>query len=397
MTTCLKGAVPVVVAAMLAGAVLGACGTAEEARGLEAYGEEVERLKARIAEDPGDAAALRDLGEIYLRAGHPTRAYETLKDAYARAPSDPELLFYLGLAAESVGKRKGARKVFGQFTEVPRRSPYHALMMGRYVWLARQQARADVRRRLAEERIEQRSVSRRAVAVLPLACSGGEEPEAWGRGFAELLTDDLARIRGVQPVDRVRVQTLLAELAPPRRVHADPSQAPQIGRVLGAGHLLGGSCAVDGDTVRLDLRLARTKEGAAESPRFDDRAGTLPELFQAQGALAAEVAAALGVAVTRREKQSVTAVPTQNPDAFLAYSRGLLAEDRGEFEAAAAHYRRAHRLAPEFGAPARRTTRAEGLVAASGPPQRVLRTTQRTTAHRTSETGADASVASHEE
>ena len=208
---------------------------------------------------------------------------------------------------------------------------------------------------------------------------------ALGRGVAEELTDDLAHIRGVRPVEQVRVQALLGELSPPRDAYANPSTAPQIGRILGAGHLVGGTCRVRGNSVQIDLRLAQVRGRRASGETAESavrRTGPLEDIFRLQGQAAVSVVRHMGIAVTEPETRMVTSVPTRNVDAFLEYAFGLVAEDRGRFEEAAEHYRRAHRLAPGYHEPARRTERAEGLSAAAGPRRSALRAVDQFTSSR---------------
>ena len=64
--------------------------------------------------------------------------------------------------------------------------------------------------------------------------------------------------------------------------------------------------------------------------------------------------------------------PTRNLQAFLAYSQGLEAEARGDYEAAAQAFQRAQELDPGFSEAANQQEEAEGLSAAGGKTEEAL-------------------------
>jgi tetratricopeptide (TPR) repeat protein len=61
-----------------------------------------------------------------------------------------------------------------------------------------------------------------------------------------------------------------------------------------------------------------------------------------------EIARQLGYELSAAELEMVLENGTQNLAAFLAYSRGLLAEDRGDYRSAAAFYAEAAQADPNF-------------------------------------------------
>ncbi|NBB85873.1 MAG: tetratricopeptide repeat protein [Bacteroidetes bacterium] len=345
----------------------------------EDYREEVARLQREIAEDPDEAAPLRDLGVIYVRTQRSAEGYEYLQQAYARDQDDPKILFFLGLAAEKVGKRQAAIQLFERFPDVPSDSPYRRLMEGRYEWLTRLVVRENIREMLArEETLSDREVSPRIVAVLPFVYQGDNERYApLSRGLSEMLSVDLANIERLRLVERTRLQALLDELEIAQSDFVDPSSAPQVGRILGAGRLVGGSYNVlAGDELRIEAALASIEE-RMQAPDFEARSGPLADLFALQKELVFRVIDGLGVELTAEEQAAIQEVPTENLQAFLAYSRGLEAEDGGNFDAAARAYQRAQSLDPGFQRAAQRAEQAAGLSAAAGPTDTALLTALR--------------------
>lgn len=337
------------------------------------YREEVARLQREIAEDPGEAEPLRDLGVIYMRTGRTPQGFDALRKAFARDDDDPMTLFYLGIANEKLGKQETALRLFERYPNVPSDSPYRRLMEGRYEWLIREMAREEIRAMIAREEEMGGGIDARVVAVLPLSYQGGNERYApLGRGLSEMLTVDLASIRRIRVVERVRLQALLDELELAQSEYVDPSSAPRVGRLLGAGRLVGGSYNVLGDEeLRMDVALAELEQQAA-SPNFESRSGALDDLFELEKELVFRVIERLGLELTPEERAAIETVPTRNLQAFLAYSRGLLEQDRGNYAAAAEAFGQARQLDPDFEEAAEQEQASESLSVAAGPPDQAL-------------------------
>lgn len=341
-----------------------------------AFEEEENRLEKRLSDHPKDGEALRDLGSIYLRTDRPSQAYDALKKAYSQRPDDPKVLFYLGLASEKVGRQDAALKLFRRFDEVPEDSKYRTLMEGRYEWLARKKAEQDVQRLIAEEKTgpaDVQNLSRYTVAVVPMEYQGGDDKyQVLGRGLAEMFTTDLANVGRLKVVERVRLQAIIDELKLAQSEYVAQSTAPRVGRLLGAGRLVGGSYLVTGDEeLRLQVTLADVASGE-RIPQLDRQRAGLDELFDLQKEVTFSIVDQLGVELTAQERAAIQEVPTENLQAFLAFSRGLMEEDRGNFGAAAQYYRQAHQLDPNFDNAAQRQEKASGVDVAGGSQEKAL-------------------------
>jgi len=330
----------------------------------EDYRDEVARLQREIAENPGDADAFRDLGAIYVRTQRAAEGYQHLQKAFSRNEDDPKTLFYLGVAGERIGKRQAAQRLYERYAEVPEDSPYRTLMRGRYEWLLRQEIRRKMRAFRARE--DSLRVAPHAVAVLPLAYQGSDDRYApLGHGLSEMIAVDLANIDELTLVERTRLQELLKELELAQSEYVDPSTAPRVGQLLGAGRLIGGGYNVlGGRELRTDIALTDLEEGS--TPDLETRSEALEQLFQLEKEIVFRLVDQLGVELSAEERKEIEQVPTRNLQAFLAYSRGLEAEARGDYGAAAQAFQRAHELDPGFSNAADRQEEAEGLSAAAG-------------------------------
>ena len=360
------------IAILLFGGLLACAPQAGLQEDPEDFREEVARLQREIAENPEDAEALRDLGAIYVRTKRANEGYEYLQKAFSRDRNDPKTLFYLGVASERIGKRQEAQQLYDRYTEVPEDSQFRTLMRGRYEWLLRQEIRRKMKELMARE--DTLGVSPNVVAVLPLAYQGDDERyEPLRYGLSEMITVDLANIDELTLVERTRLQELLNELELAQSEYVDPSTAPRVGQLLGAGRLVGGGYNVLGEEeLRTDVALADLEQ-AGQVPDLETRSDPLENLFQLEKEIVFQLVDQLEVELSPAEREEIERVPTRNLQAFLAYSRGLEAEARGNYEAAAEAFRRAHERDPDFSRAADKQEEAAGLSAAAGGTEQALR------------------------
>ena len=78
------------------------------------------------------------------------------------------------------------------------------------------------------------------------------------------------------------------------------------------------------------------------------RSGRLRDLMDLEKEVVVGIASQLGYTLSAAEQQMILENGTRNLAAFLAYSRGLLAEDMGDYSAAAAHFSDAVQADPNF-------------------------------------------------
>lgn len=366
------------VAAVVLGSALlfGALGCSPEAQLREDpddFREQVAQLQREIAENPDDPAPLRDLGAIYVRTKRPAEGHQYLQKAFSRDSDDPKTLFYLGVASERLGKEKTARRLYQRYPQVPDDSRFRTLMKGRYEWLLRREVEEQMAALVEQEDTLAQDVQEDVVAVLPFSFQGGGEQYApLGRGLGEMISTDLAQIDGLQLVERVRIQALLDELELAQSEYVDPETAPRAGRFLGAGRLVSGAYSVlDGENLQVERALAEIQRDASMSD-VERHSDALDQLFALEKEIVYGVVERLGIELSPQERKEIERVPTRNLQAFLAYSRGLEAEARGNFEAAAEAFRRAHELDPSFSQAEARQESAESMSVASGGLDRML-------------------------
>lgn len=223
------------------------------------------------------------------------------------------------------------------------------------------EADAAARRALASEQsLDPATLASASVGIAPLAVRTSDTLAApLGYGLADLLITDLSRSAALQVVDRVRVDALLREMRLTTSGAVDASQAPRVGKLLGARRLIVGalSSAPDGQ-LRIDARVADVQSGIVQSGV--DASAPLDRILDAEKALAFHLFDRLGVTLTPAERAAVEQRPTASIAALLAYSRGVRADALGQYDVAGAEYAEAARLDPGFQMAVSRARTARG-------------------------------------
>src|SRR5206468_12544061 len=88
--------------------------------------------------------------------------------------------------------------------------------------------------------------------------------------------------------------------------------------------------------------------------------GPFPKLLDLEKQVVFDLAAQLGVELTQAEREQILRQGPKSLAAFLAYSRGLEAMDRGDYGAAARHFRSAAQADPGFQEIGRASCRERG-------------------------------------
>jgi tetratricopeptide (TPR) repeat protein len=314
-------------------------------------GLSIARLEQQRSAAPASLAANRALGVAYYKAGQHADAFAALQTAARLDPNDGTTALYLGLTAEELGDYAAAKRAYATYLKVGRTSRVRRQLEGRLAELTRRELAEEAKRAIQQERtLGAVAGSPTTVAVLPLRFTGSDSSlRPLERGFAELLTTDLSRSSKLIVVERARIQTLLDELALQRSGQADASTNVRAGRLLRAGRVVQGSIfQVGGSQLRVDAAVVDVPTTEVRgTARGEDQ---MDQLFDLEKRIAFGLFDQLGVTLTVAERNAIEQRPTRSLAAFLAYSRGLTAEDDGRFDDASRFYRDAIRIDPGFGA-----------------------------------------------
>lgn len=322
----------------------------------------IQRLEAVRARSPQSAEAARALGIAYYKADRFADARAALAQAASLEPRDGTTALYLGLAAEQQGDLAAARTAYEGYLRYGRTRKIRAQLESRLAALTRlelaQAAKAAIAR---EASLAAQPPLPNTVAVMPLRFSGPDTTlQPLERGLAELITTDLSRSSRLTVVERARLSALLAELELGRSGLADTTQGLRAGRILQAAKLVQGSILQVGpERLRVDAALvdAQTAQASGGSTQHDQ----LDELFSLEKRLVLDLFRELNVSLTPAERNAIEQRPTRSLAAFLAYSRGLTAEDQGKYDDASRFYNDAIRIDPSFGAARQRGQEAQRI------------------------------------
>jgi TolB-like protein/DNA-binding winged helix-turn-helix (wHTH) protein len=179
----------------------------------------------------------------------------------------------------------------------------------------------------------------RSIAVLPLKnLTGDPSQEYFSDGVTESLISELAKINGLKVISRGSVFTFKDKEADPR----------EVGKRLGVMAVLEGSVRKNGDTVRVEVRLASAEDGRVLWVG-DSSNRALKDILAVQDEIGCSVAAELrlrlcGEGETQRRY-------TDNVEAYQAYLKGsyfLNKRTPDGIRKAIEHFQRAIEIDPNY-------------------------------------------------
>jgi len=155
-------------------------------------------------------------------------------------------------------------------------------------------------------------VPEKSIAVLPFENRSRDPDNAY---FADGIQDEiltrLSKIADLKVISRTSTQ----------HYKSAPENLHEIGRQLGVAHILQGSVQKSGDIVRVNVQLINaTNDSHLWADTFDRK---LTDILSVESEVARAIADQLRAKLTGREEQVISAKPTDNPEAYDAYLRGL--------------------------------------------------------------------------
>jgi serine/threonine protein kinase/Tfp pilus assembly protein PilF len=150
------------------------------------------------------------------------------------------------------------------------------------------------------------------IAVLPFENRSEDKANTY---FADAIQDEiltrLSKIADLKVISRTSTQ----------HYKSAPGNLPEIGRQLGVAHILEGSVQKSGDAVRVNVQLIKAADDShLWADTFDRK---LTDILSVESEIARAIADQLRVHLSGHEEQVIAAKPTDNPEAYDAYLRGL--------------------------------------------------------------------------
>jgi TolB-like protein/class 3 adenylate cyclase/Tfp pilus assembly protein PilF len=212
-------------------------------------------------------------------------------------------------------------------------------------------------------------IAEKSIAVLPFEnLSSDKENAYFADGIQEEILTRLSKIADLKVISRTSTQ----------RYKSAPENLPEIARQLGVAHILEGRVQKSGDAVRVNVQLIKAANDSHLWAETFDR--ELTDIFSVESEVAKAIADQLRVKLTGQEEQIIAAKPTDNPEAYDAYLRGLAYNMETTYTpanalAAQRYFREAVRLDPKFGLgwALLSYTDATGYLTTALPPTDTLR------------------------
>jgi len=352
-------------AVAVACAVLAACATGGARTGALSPAA-LAALEAQRAQQPTDPDVNLRLAKAYSAANRFTDARAALATVLLQQPDNRVARAYLGFTYEGQEHFDSARTVYGELLAARPTGEVSRLLNGRLALLARKELHANARTSLAREtELSRTPPDPNTVAVFPFRYTGQDSSlRPLERGLAALVVSDLSHVRSMRLVERERLQALLDEMKLTTVGRTDPTTGARSGHLVGAGQVVQGQFQDLPGGVRIDAAMVRATDAqvAATGTGRDQ----LNLLFDVEKSVLFQLLTKMNVPLTPAESIAISERPTRDLQAFLLYSRGLEAQDRGDFQAASASFRAASQRDPTFQAAAQQAQSSDAAESAGG-------------------------------
>jgi TolB-like protein/Tfp pilus assembly protein PilF len=295
-------------------------GWAQEIAGDHAAARETWRqarseLESVLKEEPENGLLIGDLALTNMGLGDKAAAFALTEQAMAMAPLEKDAgaggrIEILARVAAQMGEPDRAIAALEKLLSIPYQSsltqvPFTPALLRLDPMF--DPLRNDPRfQKLCEEKID------KSIAVLPFENLSGDPDNAYfAEGIQEEILTRLAKIADLKVISRTSTQ----------RYQSKPRDLGEIAKQLGVTNILEGSVQKDANQVRVNVQLINAQtESHVWAETYD---GNFTDILGVESEIAKRIAESLQAKLTGREEQALTAKPTNNPEAYDAYLRGL--------------------------------------------------------------------------
>src|SRR5215475_1542931 len=272
-------------------------------------------LSKRVAEDLEQYGEwkpyLHDLGEIEVKHGIRVQVVNLCKENLGNPEMPRRFKMVAGIDASSAHKGSPGLKYFIVAGAIITASAL-GLLMFRTKGPDRHIARADPAQNREHPTGTVAPIPEKSIAVLPFEnLSSDKENAYFADGIQDEILTRLAKIADLKVISRTSTQ----------HYRSAPENLPEIARQLGVAHILEGRVQKSADSVRVNVQLIKaTNDSHLWADTFDRK---LTDIFSVETEVAKAVSDQLRAKLTGQEEQVIAAKPTDNPEAYDAYLRGL--------------------------------------------------------------------------
>jgi serine/threonine protein kinase/Tfp pilus assembly protein PilF len=156
------------------------------------------------------------------------------------------------------------------------------------------------------------AIPEKSIAVLPFENLSRDPDNAYfAEGIQEEILTRLAKIADLKVISRTSTQ----------RYHSKPGNLAEIAKQLGVVNILEGSVQKAGEQVRVNVQLINAQTDSHLWAESYDR--KLTDILGVESEIARGIAESLQAKLSGHEEQALAVKPTNNPEAYNAYLRGL--------------------------------------------------------------------------
>ena len=306
--------------------------------------DEIPRLVEQLASDPTNRDARHRYAAALFADERCEDAVPAAEQAIALDPGNVIGPLVVGGCLEADERYDEALEVYAAFqTEHPDASGSRAIQ-GQQLLARQARAVQFARAAIADSTIG--TTDPQAVAVLPLLVEGDSIYASLSRGLASIIVSDLDLLDRFRFVERLQINAIMNELALGQTAAVDPQTLARAGRIIRAGRTVQGTLdvAVEEQTS-LTAAVVTDQQG---DPRTVSIPGRLEDLMDMEKELVFGISEAMGYTPTLAERRIIDENGTRSLLAFLAFSRGLEAEDNNDYAAASLHFQEAIAEDPGF-------------------------------------------------
>lgn len=314
----------------------------------ERYDEAISVLNDAIAEQPDNYRLWQELGIARFRQGEYGQAEEALKRS-GELKTDARTELYLGLVYEE-------REFYGRaidayrraLAEKPNKKVRRSLNEHLDQLIVKKLNYEASNAVTNENKIKTDTIPDNTVGVVDFdAAHVNPDLAPLAKGLAEFTAIDLAKVKQLRVVDRLKIEMILNELKLSASEYADPSTGPRLGKLIGSNRLVTGAMTgIGDDELRLDGAVVKTTDSTVKTTGPSE--GQLQNIFRIQKEFVYKILDQMGIPVSAELRDTLQQTPTDSYLAFLAYCRGLDYRSRGMYKEAAEQFNNAVQIDGNF-------------------------------------------------
>ncbi len=302
--------------------------------------------------DKKDVSMTIKEGINHYKGGRYEEALDKLTSAKSLAPNNSEVSLYLGLTYLRLNDTARAIEEWQRYTLLESADTRLSGEIRQHLTLL---IREDAKR-LAQEAVEKEKAigllkpKENTIAVTYFNNLGSKELDPLRKGLTAMIITDLSHVKGLNVVERMRIQAMLDELKLSESGLVNKRSAPRVGKLLMAAKITTGSYLdLKKERIKIDSTLIHT-----ETSRFlgnQGAEGPMSELYKVEKILAFEILQGLGYSEDKLDPallKEINTIHTKSYKAFVHYSQGLDYTDEELYRAAAKEYQKALEYDPDF-------------------------------------------------